>query len=1728
MAKLTDEERAQLNKISEKYEKELKQKRYEVMNEKQQQKTIKKIEQEFEKNPDVDSVETILDKYQVFENKIILPQHKEAVIYALKHCDRWVRNAFDWNHRSFHTKNRRELRGTIERILRVFCSGEKMDAGIVDIFLGNISEEQYAYANTGGNHIGNYGEEMEIACAIDSGNQEFISMIKDIINGVSDIALEYYIVRGVMMAGNQELHDLIGNLLLAAKLEEGLRQAVCENADRGTVQGFLTIVKVIYENNLIRFSSVKRALGTWTGLVLDTYASGAAVLERVSDKTIALVYECLTDEKKREEYLLSEDCFKIHTALWAYGVYELDDMLDKIRTIGRQGTYHQILTAGYAMTNTGIDVDIRVAVQLIKEHLTERDIVAVYLHIIMDKFKDEIRETLHAYSKENKWELGKRVNCSLKESFLSESEAEELYEVLKELYQSIKGKQEVFSPCIFPWYQAALSKNDVVICMAYLASALKSNDKIDAVAAHLADVSVADSYFREDILKLLLYYPETERQRELLIQSLGDKESYTRGAASMMAEHIELNEKEYKKLEELLKYKNAEIRGYVLELIVKQPDDALYACAERLLQDKKEEKRTAGLDILLQLKNDEKRQQLFEKCVPLALVTDKTTSKEEILIKEIQNCNVKEESFYDTNATYEPVMDEAYMEKAKEVFERYFPKQEETGGEYESVKIIHKLDQLIKAHRDDEVLDYDGETKTLEHCYGTIFTRGNGREKAQPLRDMWTEFYEKEIGSPQKAYRAYLTVISEGDYDKFAEISNQFICSLIGEAYTHDVLCSFWSRIETLLYEFVRIYMPEEDREYIASYVSMKLTEWDGTFEYKDRIIFDYYQIACLLFNDSEKQFYERPLYDKRRHLECTFPIQYRLLMKLRDSIDFNAYRPTYSRKFYTSMSSFEPISVKMYLYAAYKGIISSDFLYKLIFAEDEELKKISGITLGKAINQISSIASMYREINAPVNVRGHFYRRYYTLREYFGVNDMNDLTDEDIRFVKYIEEIYEYVIRQILSVELKRGDTVTKYSKAIRDIERIYGVENYVAILAALGSDTLDRSTWYYGEPSKKNTLSHLLSVCVPNPEDNAEKLRELVSKTDIKEQRLIEAAMFSAEWLDMTEEYLGWEGLKSACYYFIAHMNESFSAQKKAMIAKYTPLSEEELTVGAFDIDWFKNSYETLGEKRFTMVYKAAKYISDGTKHTRARKYADAVTGKLDMADTMEKIRDKRNKDLLMALALIPLKDDKDLLDRYLFIQEFVKGSKQFGAQRQASERQTADMAKRNLATNAGIEDVLRLNLRMESKLMEANKGLRNDYVIDEITVKLEIDENGKTGISCVKNGKKLKAVPAKYKKNEYIVELNATKKKFNEQNSRTRKMLEESMEDMTEFTVEEIGTLLENPVTKPVVKNLVFCGLCESDKPAGEKRATEENILWVCNYDKMGFISKAADEYFMTNAKGEQISLNAKERVVIVHPFYLYKSGVWRDFQKYLFDHELVQPFKQVFRELYVKTEEEMQMKHSLRYAGNQIQPKKTAAVLRSRRWVADIEDGLQKVYYKENIIARIYAIADWFSPSDIEAPTLEWVEFSDRNTGRDIEIEKIPDIIFSEVMRDVDLAVSVAHSGEVDPETSHSTIEMRIALLEFALPLFKVSNVEINGTHAHITGERADYTVHLGSGVVHQKGGTMINILAVRSSHKGRLFLPFADEDPKTAEIITKILYLADDKNIKDPSVLSQIQ
>lgn|GEM_PF-4004905 len=48
-----------------------------------------------------------------------------------------------------------------------------------------------------------------------------------------------------------------------------------------------------------------------------------------------------------------------------------------------------------------------------------------------------------------------------------------------------------------------------------------------------------------------------------------------------------------------------------------------------------------------------------------------------------------------------------------------------------------------------------------------------------------------------------------------------------------------------------------------------------------------------------------------------------------------------------------------------------------------------------------------------------------------------------------------------------------------------------------------------------------------------------------------------------------------------------------------------------------------------------------------------------------------------------------------------------------------------------------------------------------------------------------------------------------------------------------------------------------------------------------------------------------------------------------------------------------------------------------------------------------------------------------------------------------------------------------------------------------------------------------------IVPVHGQHRGRLSLPFADDDPHTAEVVSKVVLLARDADIEDPSILEQI-
>jgi len=288
---------------------------------------------------------------------------------------------------------------------------------------------------------------------------------------------------------------------------------------------------------------------------------------------------------------------------------------------------------------------------------------------------------------------------------------------------------------------------------------------------------------------------------------------------------------------------------------------------------------------------------------------------------------------------------------------------------------------------------------------------------------------------------------------------------------------------------------------------------------------------------------------------------------------------------------------------------------------------------------------------------------------------------------------------------------------------------------------------------------------------------------------------------------------------------------------------------------------------------------------------------------------------------------------------LQQFKKESKELGSMKQASEALAIRVALENLARNAGYPDPIRLTWAMETKQIQNLLSKETQVTIDGITVGLIIEDDGKAELVVFKDDKQLKSIPTKIKKDKAIVELGNGRKIMRKQWTRSRKGLEEAMIRGHEFLLSEIKNLFEHPV---IVKHL-------------------EKLVFISNDQKIGFFHKGN----LVTAEGDAQELNENTTLRIAHCVDLHEHSVWSDYQHYCFKEKLIQPFKQIFRELYVPTPDELQEKSvSRRYAGHQVQPKQALALLKTRGWKVDYEEGLQKVYHKEGDKKGIYIVCKFY--------------------------------------------------------------------------------------------------------------------------------------------------------------------
>jgi hypothetical protein len=1480
------------------------------------------------------------------------------------------------------------------------------------------------------------------SAALDAGDETVFRQMEDIIFNKDEIGkVTRDVIKALLNSEKQAAWELVEKLLLAAQRQEGLRQTVLEALDETSTGALKYMLKVVISNKLARFSSVVRAVDVWAGFGWESER------EKTVNAFLEKASEYLETPEKIPAAVKSANNMDVYMALWAQGVTDVEKCAPFLHELYEQGNAEKrALALKFAFETQ----NRKIRMPLYYRALEDSDLMVVAwalfgLTMVFHGGADKYRE---------------------------HTQYPELFEKLHKIVKKIETKEKTFSGKIFAWTNITFSRNDALSLMINLIG--KDKSRLETVLEYFDEMNASlRTKMTQHILKDFSGYAWetgkttlqlTQFQREFAFRLLSDRgEFMVKSAFNALQKEI-FTDKEITVLQTLLKRKGADFRGKIIKLLLRQPDEKLAVAAENLLKNGDGEQRVAALDILLQLKKSNRLKTETARQVEEFKTRKNISPKEEILLAQLSETAENRQDFSAENGfglfnaakSISPVV--APQINPENVYEKRLARNEYAFSvPFAKVKSeLEKLGALYLENKDHEyeLENWDGSMQTV--LLGNVFRNKkhnaafeSKREEFEnyPLFEVWEKWFaDSGLDSGD------LEIITLSIQPR-AKVSLPYYSDLMPKefskfTYYNDPLINI---VEALL--LVNPF--DEKNEFMLGGSAWLFSSLEG---------------STLKRKPKENQYYYGN-YGDGWQSDNRYQVFY-------DAIDVVALEDRFVKDLWNLAHWRQFSGREENIKYSFPPLIVFCRAFELgVIGEDEMLR---GLMTGENMRILSVKKIREKEFD--------YFQKF-----------------------PFLKPLFEKVREHILDIELKRGDTATSVTNLAANLQTVYGARRFVGILKGLGKTPLNRGYYYYygnDEVNKQRSFSRLLKNCFPLETDTQKDFDALAKDAKLTEKQLIEAAVYAPRWQRFVSAFLNWKGLNSAIWWMHAHTKisgyQEQTAESESEIAKYSAVDLQDFKDGAVDKEWFASAFKQIGKARWEIVYDAAKYISDGNGHRRARLYADVISGKTKIKEIAQKVKTKRDQDFLRVYGLAPLSRanaEKDVLSRYEYLQKFKKESRQFGAQKQTSEALAIRIALENLARNAGYADPIRLTWAMETKQVQRILSSDTQVKSGETVVRLVIDVEGQADILTVKGEKTLKAIPPALKKDKKVLELAEHKKTLREQFRRSRTGLEEAMIRGDEFTFAELENLFAHPVISKHLEKLVF---------------VSEN--------SHGFYQDGK----LVSAKNETFALRETDKIRLAHPVDLYESGEWSDYQRHCFDRELKQPFKQIFRELYTPTDDERKEKSiSRRYAGHQIQPKKTLALLKTRGWKVDYEEGLQKVFHKEGFTAKMYALADWFSPADVESPTLETVEFHDLKTYKNVAFEEINQRIFSEVMRDIDLVVSVAHAGGVDAEASHSSIEMRAVLLKETLRLFRLENVTIAGNHARIKGKIGDYSVHLGSAVVHKMPGTYLSILPVHSQHRGRIFLPFADDDPKSAELISKVLLLARDNEIQDPTILRQL-
>jgi len=373
----------------------------------------------------------------------------------------------------------------------------------------------------------------------------------------------------------------------------------------------------------------------------------------------------------------------------------------------------------------------------------------------------------------------------------------------------------------------------------------------------------------------------------------------------------------------------------------------------------------------------------------------------------------------------------------------------------------------------------------------------------------------------------------------------------------------------------------------------------------------------------------------------------------------------------------------------------------------------------------------------------------------------------------------------------------------------------------------------------------------------------------------------------------------------------------------------------------------------------------------------------------------------------------------------------------------------------------------------------------------------------IRIMRNDRILKSTPSNLRNNPAFIKIKEECDKLKTKLRRIRNLLESMMATGESVPRKDLYNLARIPETSALLANL-----------AGINEQQEIGLIDAANMQLIG----------------EQTNYPIGESLRIAHAYDLIQHDVLPYWQQLIVEREIVQPFKQIFRETYLLTPAEKEADNvSERFAGLVILSKVAYRLFESRGWeTGPLGAFKSRIGGQYCVTWRFTDIHNYFSWNEkISSGHIHFGVMVNRDMHK-VPLCDVPPIVLSEVMRDADLVIAVAGTGEESDERifpSKERMQHRATLARYLATRLGIQNLRFEDNFVHIPGKLANYRIHLSHAGVYLDTGPHICITP--STNIRKLYLPFADEDAKATEIISKILLLHNDDTITDNSILDQI-